>query len=122
MRFVTTLTSLATPSSGSSISIKWKSPAAQRPLGHPTPIDEVRVHDDPALGGLPEHHGRTRHRHGSGGDDVGQHLTRPDRGKLVDVADEQQPGMVQHGLGQGVHQRHVKHRGLVHHEQVLLVP
>ena len=40
-------------------------------------------------GGLPEHLGQPHHRHGAGGDDVGQHLAGPDRGKLVDVADDQ---------------------------------
>ena len=41
-------------------------------------------------GGLAEHLGQAHHRHRAGADDVGQHLPRPDRGQLVDVADQQQ--------------------------------
>ena len=49
-------------------------------------------------GGLPEHLGQAHHRHSAGRDDVGQHLAGADRGQLVDVADEQQRGVVRHRL------------------------
>ena len=47
-----------------------------------------------------------------------QHLAGADRRQLVDVADQDQRGMVRHRLQQSVHQRHVDHRGLVDDEQV----
>jgi hypothetical protein len=48
--------------------------------------------DDPAPRGLPEHFGEPHHRHSAGRDDVRQNLARADRGKLVDVADDQHCG------------------------------
>ena len=69
-------------------------------------------------GRLAEHLGQPDHRHGARGDDVGQHLARPDRRQLVDVADQDQGRPSRHRLEQRVHQRHVDHRDLVHHQQV----
>ena len=85
---------------------------------HLAAVDPVGVDDDPALGGLAEHLGQPHDRHRAGADDVGQHLPRPDRGQLVDVADEQQGGAVRQRLQQRPHQRHVDHAGLVDHQQV----
>src|SRR5207253_2317376 len=51
-------------------------------------------------------------------DDVGQHLARPDRRKLVDVANHQKGGVVGHRLHQRLHQRDVDHGGLVDDQQV----
>ena len=91
MRRATTSSSLATPSSGSWQRTRWKSlPGSCARLGHLALVDPVRVGDDPALGRLPEHLGQPDHRHRARGDDVGQHLPRPDRGQLVDVADQDQ--------------------------------
>ena len=45
-------------------------------LGQQTPVDPVRVGDDPALGGLAEHSVKPHHRHRPGADDVSQHCGR----------------------------------------------
>ena len=87
-------------------------------IGHRALVDAVGAGDDPALRGLPEHLGQPHHRHRAGGDDVGQHLARPDRGQLVDVADDQQRGLVRHRLHQRLHQHDIDHRGLVDDQQV----
>src|SRR5207237_6255194 len=58
-------------------------------IGNEPLVDPVRGGDDPALGGLPEDFGQTHDGHRAGRDDVGQDLTRADRGELVDVADDQ---------------------------------
>ena len=87
-------------------------------IGHEALVDPVRAGDDPALGGLAEDLGQPHDRHRAGGDDVGQDLTRADRGQLVDVADDQQRGIVGHRLQQRLHQHDVDHRGLVDDQQV----
>ena len=53
-----------------------------------------------------------------GGDDVGQDLARTDGGQLVDVADDQQRGIVGNGPHQRLHQHDVDHRGLVDDQQI----
>ena len=78
----------------------------------------MRAGDDPALGGLPEHLGQPDDRHCARGDDVGQDLTRPDGRQLVDVADDQQRGIVGNRLHQRLHQHDVDHRGLVDDQQI----
>ena len=65
-----------------------------REVGNGALVDPVGAGDDPALRGLPEDLGQPHHGHGAGRDDVGQDLTRADGGELVDVADDQQRGMV----------------------------
>ena len=87
-------------------------------IGHQALVDAMRVGDDPALGGLAENLGQAHHRHGTRGDDVGQHLPRPDRRQLIDIADEQQRRLVRQGAQQSPHQRHVDHRRLVDDEQI----
>src|SRR4051812_28976200 len=67
-------------------------------VGNGAPVDLVRAGDDPAVGGLAEDLGQTHDRNRAGSDDVGQDLTRPDGGELVDVADDQQRGMIGDGL------------------------
>ena len=42
----------------------------------------------------------------------------PDRGQLIHVAHQQQARMRRNGLGERIHQRHIDHRGLVHHQQI----
>ena len=81
-------------------------------------VDPVGVDHDPALGRLPEHLREAGHRQPSRSNDVGQHLPWPDRGQLVHVADEQQGRVLGDGPGERVHERHIDHRGLVHHEQI----
>ena len=91
MRLATISSSLATPSSGSWQRTRWKSLLGLvARLRHQALVDPMRVGDDPALRRLPEHLGQPDHRHRPAGDDVGQHLARPDRGQLVDVADQDQ--------------------------------
>jgi hypothetical protein len=63
-------------------------------IGQPAGVDPVGIGDDPALGGLPEHLGQPHHGHHVGTDDVGQYLSGTDRGKLVDVADQDHRGAV----------------------------
>ena len=81
-------------------------------------VDAVGVDDDPAHRRLAEHLGQAHHRDRPRGDDVGQHLARSHRGKLVDVADDQQGGVVGDRLQERVHQQHVHHRRFVDHEQI----
>ena len=49
-------------------------------IGQQAPVDPVRAGDDPALGGLAEDLGQPHDRNSAGTDDVGQDLTRADRG------------------------------------------
>ena len=67
-------------------------------LRHLAAVDPVGIDDDPALGGLAEHLGQSRDRQAPRGDDVSQHLPRPDGGQLIHVAHEQQPRMLRNGL------------------------
>ena len=76
------------------------------------------VDDDPAFRRLPEHLGQPRDRQRAGVDDVGEHLPGPDRGQLVDVADQQQPGRRRDRLQQREHQRRVDHAGLVEDQEI----
>jgi len=69
--------------------------------------------DDPALGGLPKDLGEADHGHRAGSDNVGEDLTWADGRELVDVADDQQRGIVRGRLHQRLHQHDVDHRGLV---------
>jgi hypothetical protein len=58
-----------------------------------TLVDPVGGGDDAALGRLPEHLGEANDGHGTGLNDVGEHLPRPDRGQLVDIAHDQHGGL-----------------------------
>jgi hypothetical protein len=53
-------------------------------------------------------------------DDVGERLSRPDGRELVDIADEDDGGIIRHGLQKGVHQENIDHRGLIDHEQLAI--
>jgi hypothetical protein len=59
----------------------------RREVGQRAAIDTVRGGDDPALRGLAEDVGEAGDRQPAAVDQVGEYLTGPDRGKLVDVAD-----------------------------------
>ena len=85
-------------------------------LRHLARVDPMRIDDDPALGRLPEHVGQAHDRDRTGADDVREHLAGANRGQLVNVADEQQGGMIGHGLQQRLHQQDIDHRAFVHHE------
>ena len=65
-------------------------------IGNGAPVDAVRAGDDPALRRLAEHLGQAHHGDCTGGDDVRKHLSRPHRGQLVDIADDQQRGPAGH--------------------------
>jgi hypothetical protein len=60
------------------------------------------------------------HREGAGADQVAQHLPRPDRRELVDVADQEQVRAGRDCLDELVREDDVDHRGLVDHHQVRL--
>ena len=47
-----------------------------------------------------------------------EHLPRPDRRQLIDIADEQQRRSLRQRPQHRLHQRHVDHRGLVDDEQI----
>jgi uncharacterized protein YukJ len=66
-----------------------------------------------SLEGLAEHLGQSNHRHRTGGYDVGEDLAWADGGELVDVADDQQRGIVRGCLHQCLHQHDVDHGGLI---------
>ncbi len=76
------------------------------------------VDDDAARRGLAEHLGQAHDRHGAGADDVAEDLAGPDRGELVDVADEEERGTGRQGPHERLHQQDVDHRGFVDHEEV----
>jgi hypothetical protein len=57
-------------------------------IGHQALIDAMCVDDDPALGSLSEDLGQPHDRHGTRSNDIGQHLPGPNRGQLIDIADE----------------------------------
>jgi hypothetical protein len=87
-------------------------------IGIDTLVDAVRVHDDSACGGLPEHLGQAHHRDGSAGDHVSQDLAGADRRQLIDIADDEQGRLVRDRFDQRIHQQHVDHRGLVDNQQI----
>ena len=74
--------------------------------------------DDPALRGLAKYLGQPHNRHRAGRDDVGQDLTGTDGRELIDVADDQQRGMVRDRLQQRLHQQDIDHGRLVDDQQV----
>jgi hypothetical protein len=80
----------------------------------------VGAGDDSALRGLTEDFSQPHNRHGAGHDHVGQDLTGPDRGKLIDVADDYQRRMVGDRPQQCLHQQDIDHRGFVDDQQVAL--
>ena len=86
-------------------------------VGDGAPVDAVGGRDDPAPCRLAEHLGQADHRHGARSDHIGQHLARPDRRQLVDVAHDQQCNFVGDRRQQGPHEKDIDHRGLVDHQQ-----
>jgi hypothetical protein len=78
----------------------------------------MRAGDNAALRGLPKHLGEAHHWHCARRDDVGQHLAWPDRRQLIDIAHEQERGLVRHRFHEGLHQHDIDHGCLVDHQQV----
>jgi hypothetical protein len=73
----------------------------------------VGAGDDPALGGLAEDLGQSHNGYGTRRYDVGQNLTRPNGGKLINVADNQQRGVVGDRSQQRLHQQDIDRGHLV---------
>jgi hypothetical protein len=80
----------------------------------------VRVGDVAVLAGLAKDLSQAHDRHGPRGNDVRQHLPRPDRRQLIDIADQEEGSPVRQGAEQRPHQRHVDHRGLVDDQQIAI--
>jgi hypothetical protein len=76
-------------------------------IGNDALVDTMRIHDDSAFGGLPEHLGQTNHRDGSARNHVSQDLARTDRRQLIDITDYEQGCFVWDRLDQRIHQQHV---------------
>ena len=76
------------------------------------------VGDDTALGGLPKHGLQPDHGRRLAGNDVEQHVSGPHRGKLVDVAHQNQPGFRWNSPEQAVHEGNVDHRRLVDNKEL----
>src|SRR5262249_10603057 len=94
---------------------------AGRPkVGDRALVDAMGADDDAALCRLSEHLGEAYYRHRAGCDDVRQHLARANRGQLVDVAYDQDVGLVGHRFQECLHQHDVDHRGLVDYQQVAI--
>ena len=87
---------------------------------HRALIDAMGIGDDLALGSLPEYLGEPHHWHRARRDDVGQHLARTDRRKLVDITNDQEGGLIWHCPQERLHQHDIDHRGLVDHQQVAI--
>ena len=81
-------------------------------------VNAVRIGDYPALGGLAEDLSQPHDRHGTRGDDVGQHLPRSDRWQLIDIPNEQQRRPGRQRAEHSAHERHIDHRGLVDDQQI----
>src|SRR5262245_28802392 len=78
----------------------------------------MRRTDDVALPRLPEDLGEADHRDGPRVDEVGEHSAGPDRGELIDVANEHNTGPWGHGAHELIHEYHVDHRRLIHDQQI----
>ena len=81
-------------------------------------VDAMRGGDDAACGRLPEHLRQPDHGNRPRADHVGQHLARPDRRQLIDIADNQKGGAVRQRFQKRVHERHIHHGGFVDHKEV----
>ena len=88
--------------------------------GHFAAVDAVRVADDVAFLGLAKNLRQAHHRYFGGVDNVAEHVARPHRGQLVDVADEHHPSVVGQGAQERVHQHHVDHGSLIDDQGVEL--
>ena len=80
----------------------------------------MRVGDDVALGGLTKNLGQPHDRHHAAFDQVCQYHAGTDGRQLIHVAHENDMRVGGNGFEQLVHQLHVHHRSLIHHEKVAL--
>src|SRR5277367_6564281 len=76
--------------------------------------------DDAALRGLAEYLGETNYGHSTRCNDVSENLPGCNRGKLVDVAHDQQSCSVRYSFQQCLHQHDIDHRGLIDDQQVAI--
>jgi hypothetical protein len=70
--------------------------------------------------GLPKDLIQLNDRHGAGGDNVLQHISRADGRKLIDIPDHDKRGIQGDRFQEMVHQNAVHHRKLIHNEQVTI--
>ena len=82
------------------------------------PVDQVGIGNDLRIGGLAEDTRQARHRHQAAGDQIAQHIARPDRGQLIHIADQEQLCAGRHRLEQVIGQQQVEHRGFVYHQVI----
>src|SRR6266496_1051819 len=85
-------------------------------IGYDTLVDAMRIHNDPAFGGLAEDLGQANNGNGTTRDHVGQDLAGADRRQLINITDQEQGCFVGDCLEQRMHQQHVHHRGFVDNE------
>ena len=76
------------------------------------------VADDGALGGLPEDLREANRGHPAGAQQVGEEVSRPYRGQLIGVPNQDEPAVPPEGGQEGPHQGHIHHGGLVHNDGV----
>jgi len=82
--------------------------------------DRVGTSNDGALLRLPEHFVKADRRADSRGDQVAKRLARTDRGKLIDVADQCERGVLRNRCKELRSEADVQHRGLVDEDEVSL--
>jgi hypothetical protein len=119
MRSTTSARIVSAAAAASLRSTKKASPPGPLVEGrHLAGVEVVGHAHDAAVLGLPEDRREARDRHHAAVDEGREHLAGPDRGELVGVADEDQPGLVGQRRDRGGHEREVDHRGLVDDEDV----
>ena len=89
-----------------------------RDLGQMSLIDPVGIGNDPAMGGLPEHLSQPDYWDDQALDDVAEHHARSHRGKLINIADQQQTSFGRQSPEKIGHQRDVHHGGFVDDQEV----
>jgi hypothetical protein len=80
----------------------------------------MRIDDDAAFARLPEYFRQARHGQLAATDQIGQHLARPHRRQLIDIADDQQRCLIGQRLEHAGHKRHVDHGYLIQDKEIAL--
>ena len=86
--------------------------------GHFALVDEMRVADDYGIGRLPVNVAEKTDRYNVALYDVGKHVPRPHRRKLILVPDKHNPAAPLHRLQQCVEYENIHHGRLVHYNHV----
>ena len=81
-------------------------------------VDAVGVRDDFRSFGLAENFGQAGDADEFGGDEIAQNGSRADAGKLVDIADENDPRAARNGAEQGKEQRRIDHARFIDDDQI----